>query len=64
MSSCAVRNDSLSFLVEVSRMQGPFRKHPAILGMDCMHRGGCNPLPPISAIKVEVGAGREERSIL
>ena len=53
---------TLSFLLEVSRMQSPFSKHPAILGMGCMHRGGCNLLPPISTVKFEVGAGGEGKS--
>jgi len=42
-------------------MQSPFSKHPAILGMGCVHRGGCNLLPPIFAIKLKVGAGGEEK---
>lgn len=41
-------------------MQSPFSKHPAILGTWCMHRGGCNLPPPISAVKLKVGAGGED----
>lgn len=55
-----MRNDTLNFFSEVSRMQSPFRKNPAILSRDWMHRDGCNLLPPISTTKFKVGTGGQE----
>lgn len=62
MSLCTVRNETSRRKLGESRTQSTFSKHPAILGMGCMHRGGCNLVLPISTIKFKVGAGGEEKS--